>query len=269
MATLSNEIASLSVSMQKLNAVVSNLVLARSLQGTFDMSKLPRNCLTALKLDHLVPVEQQVLNEIPAPNPPMSANDLCQNKDGAPISDTHHVFDKMSVPDLILDMAQAAKIAQTSAAIIYDEDRRNDVNELQASIEVDVVKENVGNINMYEKLLPRLNLRNETGLFSKYYARQWLLVVYHSSDQTPRHNDELHDLNLRFGYSNLQVYTSVGYDRVLASVSIYGPGNIGDDRVVATPKHIPNTLYYNMSTWLQSLSVTYAPDSFSILVGHV
>ncbi|KAK9681857.1 hypothetical protein RND81_10G032200 [Saponaria officinalis] len=133
--------------MQRLTVAVSNFVLSRSLQGTFDMSKLPRNCLTALKLDHLVPVEQQVFDEIPEPNSQAPTNDLCPTQlpklswmselqeEALPLT-THHllgeigepdpfisredtvvsgaqeVFDEMPVPDFILEMAQLEKTSQ-------------------------------------------------------------------------------------------------------------------------------------------------------------
>ncbi|KAH9616899.1 hypothetical protein KSS87_003120, partial [Heliosperma pusillum] len=58
----------LSVQMQKLTAAVSNLVLARSLQGTFDMTTLTRIFLIAFKLDHLVKDEHQVIDEVIVPN---------------------------------------------------------------------------------------------------------------------------------------------------------------------------------------------------------
>ncbi|KAK9748798.1 hypothetical protein RND81_02G081900 [Saponaria officinalis] len=99
--------------------------------------------------------------------------------------------------------------------------------------------------------------------------RCMLIHGYHPSDQTPRYRDELHDLKLRSGYSNFHVYTSVGYTRVLSDLATYGPGNnIGDDGVVAAPKHISNTLYYDM-TWLQLLSVTFVSDTVSILAGSM
>ncbi|KAK9740722.1 hypothetical protein RND81_03G055400 [Saponaria officinalis] len=63
--------------MQTLTVVVANLVLTSSLQGTFAMSKLPRNCLTGLKLNHLESAKHQVFDEIPVPNSQAPTNDLC------------------------------------------------------------------------------------------------------------------------------------------------------------------------------------------------
>ncbi|KAK9725729.1 hypothetical protein RND81_05G164900 [Saponaria officinalis] len=89
------------------------------------MSKLPRNCLTALKLDHLVPVEQHVFEEIPVPNSPVSADNLCQNQDGAPISDAHQVFDK--TPKL---NSGICVIEEQSRSIYMEKERLTDVHKV-------------------------------------------------------------------------------------------------------------------------------------------
>ncbi|KAK9743186.1 hypothetical protein RND81_03G222900 [Saponaria officinalis] len=138
------------------------------------MSKLPRNCLTALKLDHLVPLEQQVFDEIPVPNSPVCVIDLCQNQDGAPISDTHQVFDKKPVLnspvcaidlcqnqdgalisdahqvldekpvlDFILEMAQDAKNAQG----IQSHPPSNTISNCPANAELEFKKSKFGSID--------------------------------------------------------------------------------------------------------------------------
>ncbi|KAH9622198.1 hypothetical protein KSS87_007967 [Heliosperma pusillum] len=139
MATVSDEIASLSTQMQKLTTAVSNLVLVRSLQGTFDMNKLPRNCLTALKLDHLIPAEQQVFDDTPTPNLSLSSDQIARISDNhIPLNDIYKLqpgvngvcepkidnivpeyvqtadslLHKMHVPAFILEVAQTTKITQ-------------------------------------------------------------------------------------------------------------------------------------------------------------